>query len=189
MGNQCYAQDSILVKEQWGSTNTELKDILLFQGIEQYQVDLIGEHLKGKQIVITYEEILEGKPKKTINMFKNLPPMLFQATSDTFHFKLLSHGQPDSSLMSIFYPRFHSSDYIKTVENGVNFSMRFVLSGHKLAIGAERQAIFAYSLPFALKDKPGSSSYCALTSEGIPPSKWWDEYQVKQCFVYYIQVK
>ena len=189
MGKMCYAQDSILVKEQWGSTNTELKDILLFQGIEQYQVDLIGEHLKGKQIVITYEEILEGKPKKTINMFKNLPPMLFQATSDTFHFKLLSHGLPDSSLMSIFYPRFHSSDYIKTVENGVNFSMRFVLSGHKLAIGAERQAILAYSLPFALKDKPGSSSYCALTSEGIPPSKWWDEYQVKQCFVYYIEVK
>ncbi len=189
LGTLSNAQDSILVKEKWGSTNTELKDILLFQGIEQYQVDLISEHLKGKEIIITYDEYVEGKQKPTVNMFKTLPSFLYQAVSDTFHFKLLSHGQPDSSLISIFYPRFHSSDYIKTVEPGISYSMRFVLPGHKLAIGAERQAIFAFSLPFAIKEKPGTSSYCALTAEGIPPTKWWDEYQVKQYFVYYIQVK
>ena len=189
LGTLSNAQYSILVKEQYGSSNSELKDILAFQGIEQYQVDLIGEHLKGKQIIITYDEFVEGKQKPTVNMFKTLPSFLFQAVSDTFHFKLLSRGQPDSSLISVFYPRFHSSDYVKTIEPGINYCMRFVLPGHKIAIGADRQILFSYSLPFDVKEKPGYKSYCKLTSEGIPPSKWWDEYQVKQCFVYYIQVK
>lgn len=187
------AQDSVSVDIRWGTTDKQLTDILRFQGIEQNELFLTGKKLKGKIFTLSYEEYKEGKIIKTAVLTKGLPDNLMQATEDTFRIKLLSQPHGDSTSIAFMYPRFTSQTYYKTVEQAGHYSMRNVASSDgknflKLPANKEKQAIFSYSLPYETAENPGQQFYCKLTSEGIPPSQWWEKYHVKHYFIFYLQI-
>ncbi len=187
-----YSQDSLNLKIDYGPDDKQLGDIMRFIGIEQMQLNISHKDLKGKKIVLSFEEFKEGKVINKGNMTKGLPDMLLQATSDTFSIKVMSRATGDSAKIDFFYPRFNSSTEYYIEQPAKDYSMRFAMLANRdhtlrTAVTRERQAMFVYSLPYQ-KPNEDYKYYCALTAGGVPPEKWWDEYHVRHYIIFYLQI-
>ncbi len=188
-----YSQDSLTLKISMQPRDHQLSDILEFQGIEQKQLDICSPAIKGKKINLSYEVFTEGVVTKKGELTKGAPDMLLRIAEDTFKLKVLCQAQGDSGKFCFYYPRFTTNDFFTLTQPSSAYQLRFALlpdqnNQVKVPSTNDKQAIFVYSLPFQTPD-PKMKSYCALTKDGIPPSKWWDVYHVKHYIVFYMQIQ
>lgn len=186
--------DSVHVNTYPGFENKELYDVFAFQGITQNRIEFVGKGLKGKQVLISFEEYKEGKIICKDKITSGLPENFYQATSDTFKLKLLCQSKGDSTQIAFYFKRFSTNTVLQTPQSNNAYSMRFVLpSAGKTVIpiplDAKKHAILSYSLPYEIPEEPGAAYYCALTAEGIPPEQWWEKYHVKHYTIFYVQFK
>ncbi len=187
------AADSLTVSVNQGFESPELKRLSRFQGIEQIRMKFAGQPTKGCEFRLSFEVYDSGKVTSKGSLNAGLPPMLFQAKSDTFELHCLSQAIADSVKINFFFPRFNTSTFFSLRGAGNAYSMRVAsqfdgAENAKLPADSSKQPVLVYSLPYQRADAPGQSFYCELTREGVPPSQWWEKFKVPHYIVFYVRV-
>lgn len=176
-----------------GTDNKDMRELMSFMNIEKLKMKLSGSYLGGKRVNIGYKEYKDGKMVSTRLLTDGmaLDKYFRVPVGDTqFEFNVLAaSGIKDSTIkIKFYYPRL-SFDFTDDglVESG--YSLRVLQDDKDTKYEAGKQiAILCYSLPYKIEGTNGSS-YCMLTSEGVPPSEWYDKYKIKHYIFYYIEVK
>ena len=96
----------------YGSENSEIRDLLQFEGIEYMKVSFSGKDLANKSYHLSVKEIWNGEVKSdsTIINSAKIPYEQFQKVNDTiFKFKLISKLTIENKLKINFkFPSFFS---------------------------------------------------------------------------------
>lgn len=71
--------DSTKVKTMFGSTNTELQELISVMGIEKHHLELHDANLRGKYLKLTYQEYRNGVAQPEVNLTRSKD--LFQLDS------------------------------------------------------------------------------------------------------------
>jgi hypothetical protein len=91
--SQTEKKNEIKMTSDYSSDNTEIRDILQFQGIEYLKLSFKGKELADKSYHLTVKEIWDGKVKSdsTIMNNKTIQFEQFQKINDTvFNLKIIS---------------------------------------------------------------------------------------------------
>lgn len=187
----CFSQsenndsNSIILTSEYGSENSEIKDILRFEGIEYQKLTFKGKGLLGKSYTLSVKEIWDGKIKtdSIIVDSKSIPLESYQTINDTsFKFKVISKLSYDDQLKMTFdFSRFAISRNFDAVKSG-DYSLRNVaeVSGIKIKTG-EKFYLLAYILPY---EKDGYKYYCAVESSGEDIINWGEKFGIKHYLVF-----
>ncbi|MFA7274571.1 MAG: hypothetical protein WC044_11930 [Crocinitomicaceae bacterium] len=187
----CFSQsenndsNSIILTSEYGSENSEIKDILRFEGIEYHKLTFKGKGLLGKSYTLSVKEIWDGKIKtdSIIVDSKSIPLESYQTINDTsFKFKVISKlSYNDQLKMTFDFSRFAISRNFDAVKSG-DYSLRNVaeVSGIKIKTG-EKFYLLAYILPY---EKDGYKYYCAVESSGEDIINWGEKFGIKHYLVF-----
>jgi len=186
------AQDTTFMKVNTGTTDKQLADILKFEGIEEYDVEISNHKLKGKPVLISYEEYMDGemvKEKTLSELPEGWPASSLNAASDTVRFKLLSQEKDNVAKVNFKYSGFSFQELFETPHHTGAYSMREIFGDEeknaKHVGNKEKKALFVYTLPF---EGDHNKYYCTATSTDVPVTQWWDKYHVKHYIIFYVQV-
>jgi len=169
----------------YGSDNSEIRDILQFEGIEYMKLSFHGKELADKGFHLTVKEIWDGKIKSdsTITNSKNIPVEQFQKINDTvFNFKIISKLTAENKLKMTFkFPRFSTTRKFDAIKSE-DYSLRNVaeVSASEIKYG-EKFYLLAYILPY---EKGGYKYWCAVESSGKDIENWGKEFGIKHYLVF-----
>ena len=183
--SQSEKETEITMVSEYGSDNSEIRDILQFEGIEYMKLSFHGKELANKGFHLTVKEIWDGKIKSdsTITNSKTIPVEQFQKINDTvFNFKIISKLTPENQLKMTFkFPRFSTTRKFDAVKSE-DYSLRNVaeVSANEIKYG-EKFYLLAYILPY---EKDGYKYWCAVESSGKDIENWGKEFGIKHYLVF-----
>lgn len=176
--------DSVKAKAEYGFKNNELKILAELDRIDYYKVTFDKKTLKGHPFLLfTTKEYSKGRVVKYDTL---IPPTY---ASQSWKFKdidsnsiitLTTKPQGDSvkflyhilgTSFTRFYKRLNNDSY--SLRDGLVTNEKF-----KSIPVDKTLPLFAYTLPYEDPKQPGYSFYCAVTSNGVPPEKWWETYKI-----------
>ena len=137
--------------------NSEVGDILQFEGIQYLKLTFKGKELADKSFHLSVKEIWDRKVKSdsTVMNSKTIPFEQFQKINDTvFRFKIISKLTTDNKLKMTFkFPRFSEERKYDAIKSD-DYSLRNVaeVSITEIKYG-EKFCLIAYMLPY---EKEGS---------------------------------
>ncbi|WP_090755733.1 hypothetical protein [Nonlabens sp. Hel1_33_55] len=151
----------------YGSDNSEIRDILQIEGIEYMKLSFIGKELVDKGFHLSVKEIWNGEIKSegTITNSKKIPVDQFQKINDTiFNMKVISKLTNDNKLRMTFkYPQFSTTREFEAIKTN-DYSLRNVAEAGSIDINYnETFYLLAYILPY---ENDGAKYYCAVESSG-----------------------
>lgn len=176
--------DDIKAKAQYGFKNEELKVLAELDQIDHYKVSFEKKTLKGNPFLLFItKEYSKGKVVKQDTL---IPPTYakqfwkFKNIDSNSLITLTTKPQGDSVK---FLYRIMDNSFTRTYKriNNELYSLRdgLVTNEEFKSIPVNKTLpLFAYSLPYNDPKKPDYSFYCVITSEGIPPEKWWETYKI-----------
>ncbi len=177
--------DKLKMISEYSSDNTELRDILQFEGIEYFKLQFIGQELKNKSYKITVKEIWNGKVVKDTIVFdsKLIGIKQFENVNDTvLHLRVISKLVRNKLRMSFKFPRFLVKKEYDAVANGA-YSLRNIAYESKLPIVYNKKFyLLAYILPYERKD--GSQSWCEVATSGEDVEKWGEKFGIKHYLLF-----
>ncbi|MEM6718541.1 MAG: hypothetical protein AAF611_04410 [Bacteroidota bacterium] len=165
--------------------NSEIRDILNFEGIEFKKLKFAGKELADKTYKLTVKEIWDGKIKteSTIIDSNVMPYDELKKINDTvFNLKIISKLTPDNKLkMNFCFPRFSTEKQFDAIKSD-DYSLRNIASnaGTKIIYG-KKFYLLAYILPY---EKDGSKYWCAVESSGKNIENWGKEFGIKHYLVF-----
>ena len=183
--SQSEIMNKITMISDYGSDNSEIRDILQFEGIEYMKLSFHGKELADKGFHLTVKEIWDGKIKSdsTITNSKNIPVEQFQKINDTvFNFKIISKLTAENKLKMTFkFPRFSTTRKFDAIKSE-DYSLRNVaeVSASEIKYG-EKFYLLAYILPY---EKGGYKYWCAVESSGKDIENWGKEFGIKHYLVF-----
>lgn len=175
----------ITMVSEFGSDNSEIRDILQFEGIEYMKLSFKGKELANKGFHLTVKEIWDGKIKSdsTITNSRTIPVEQFQKINDTvFNFRIISKLTPENQLKMTFkFPRFSTTRSFDAVKSK-DYRLRNVaeVSANEIKYG-EKFYLLAYILPY---EKDGYKYWCAVESSGKDIESWGKEFGIKHYLVF-----
>lgn len=179
--NPLYAQKqtgSVVMTTKPLSENQEMRDLMRFNNLDYYQVNLTGEKIKGKNYSITVKEIWKGKIKSTDVIFNSATRDSWAGplNSDVLPFRIMAaKSEKEKIKLSLFFDRFGINKEYKSTASD-NYSLRDF--GTQLPIEPNKPFYaFAYILPTEHKD--GSMSWCEVDSSGKDIEKWGQEFGIE----------
>lgn len=184
--SQSEKKSGITMKSDYGSDNSEIRDILQFEGIEYMKLSFHGKELNDKSYHLTVKEIWNGKIKSESSIMdsKTIPFEQFQKINDTvFNLKIISKLTPDNKLKMTFkFPRFSTTKKFDAIKSE-DYSLRNVAeaSGNELKYYGEKFYLLAYILPY---EKDGAKYWCAVESSGKDISNWGKEFGIEHYLVF-----
>ena len=169
----------------YGSENSEIRDLLQFEGIEYMKVSFSGKDLANKSYHLSVKEIWNGEVKSdsTIINSAKIPYEQFQKVNDTiFKFKLISKLTNENKLKINFkFPSFSTTREFNAIKSD-DYSLRNVAEASAIDINYnERFYLFAYILPY---EKDGAKYWCAVESSGKDIEKWGKEFGIEHYLVF-----
>ncbi|NQX85126.1 MAG: hypothetical protein HRT67_04375 [Flavobacteriaceae bacterium] len=183
--SQSENEKGITMNSDYGSNNSEIRDILQFEGIEYLKLSFHGKELADKSYHLTVKEIWNGKIKSdsTIMNSKTIQFEQFQKINDTvFNLKIISKLTNDNKLKMTFkFPRFSTTRKFDAIKSD-DYSLRNVAeaSGTEIKYG-EKFYLLAYILPY---EKDGAKYWCAVESSGKDIENWGKEFGIEHYLVF-----
>ncbi|PXY02430.1 hypothetical protein DF185_07210 [Marinifilum breve] len=183
-----YAQESknaIKMTSSYSSIDSELSDILRFEGIEYLKISFTGKELKDKSYHLSVKEIWDGVIKSDttiINSAKISFQQLSKVNDTIFNLKVISKLTQENKLKMTFkFPRFSTTKEFDAIDSD-DYSLRNVaeVSGEKIEYG-KKFYLLAYILPY---EKDGMKYWCAVESSGKEIESWGKEFGIKHYLVF-----
>lgn len=182
-----YAQhvDSIKAKAEYGFKNEDVKILAQLDRIDYYKVNFQKKTFKGNSyLVLSTKEYLKGKVVRSEQLIPEdfaKQYIKFKNLDSTSTITLTTRPKGDSVLFQ--YKILDMPPFSKTYKrlNNDQYSLRdgLVTNEEFKSIPLNTTLpLFAYSLPYEDPKQPGYLYYCAITSNGVPPEKWWDAYKI-----------
>lgn len=177
-----WGQD-IKMQAEYGSKNKDIRDILLFEGIDKYDVKFIGSEIKNKHFKIIVKTLWDGKITKTDTLL-DTREMLKKSIidSDTLPFSIMAKKFTADQLKIQFEFKNFSNVKMYEATHSLEYSFRVIGDRTKIEIGKPFPA-FAYILPY---EKNGWKLYCAVDSSGKDVENWGKEFGIKHYMIYEI---
>lgn len=180
--------DSVEAKSNYGSKISDVQLLMEIDHIDYYKTHFKQAKFENNYLFLTIKEYWNGKVTKSdtllpIEYAKESFKLNGKDTSSIF--SLITKPLNDSVLftfrfsgvtLSRKYKRIKSDDY--SLRDGLVTNEEF----KKIPVN-KTIPFFVYSLPYEDPKQPGYLFYCALTTNGIPPKKWWDKYKVQHYIV------
>lgn len=168
------------------SDNSEIRDILRFEGIEYLKMKFTGKELQNKTYHLTVKEIWDGKIVRDTTVFnsKNVRIEQFQKVNDTtLNFKVISKLIHKNKLRMTF--RFAQFEVTKEYDaiDSYDYSLRNIAEESKMEIGYDKKFyLLAYILPNIRED--GSKSWCDVGTNGANIEKWGEKFGIKHYLLF-----
>ena len=183
--------DSTSVKAVYGSTNTELQELMSFMGVEKHHLELSDPHLKGKFFTLTAQEYRNGVAQPEVNLTSRKD--LFQLdSSGTLSFDVYTRALDATTLEAFF--RFarvgQRKQYKAETGQASQYSFRtdiLAYSQGKARIPVGKKFTFlVYTLPY---EKDGYYLYCGLAQSQVPIEQWYARFGVKHFVSYQLLIE
>lgn len=168
------------------SDNSEIRDILDFQGIEYYKIKFTGKELANKSYHITVKEIWNGKIKSDTTVFNSADIGIeqFEKINDTvLDFRVVSKLTHENKLkLSFMFNRFRVTKEYDALDSN-QYSLRNVAEESNLPIGYNKKFyLLAYILPYKRED--GSSSWCEVGTSGKDIENWGKKFGIEHYLLF-----
>ncbi|WP_052184224.1 hypothetical protein [Psychroserpens sp. Hel_I_66] len=177
---------NLKMETDYGSDNSEISDILSFEGMDYMKINFTGKGLKGKSYHLTVKEIWNGKVvlDTTVLNSKTLGIKQFETLTDSMlKMRVISKKTSDNKLKLTFkFPRFSvTKTYDATASN--DYSLRNLADESKLEINYNEKFYFlAYILPYERED--GSKSWCEVGTSGDSVEKWGEKFGIEHYLIF-----
>ena len=183
--SQTENNSEITMTSEYSSDNSEIRDIMQFEGIEYLKLSFKGKELADKSYHLTVKEIWDGEVKtdSVIIDSKKIQFEQFQIVNDSIlNLKIISKLTTGNKLKMTFkFPRFSTTRIFDAIKSE-DYSLRNVAeaSGTKIKYG-EKFYLLAYILPY---EKDGAKYWCAVESSGKDIENWGKEFGIKHYLVF-----
>lgn len=178
--------NGLKMETQYSSADSELGDILSFEGIDYMKLKFSGDSLKGKGYHLTMKEIWDGKIIKdsTIINSRTIGIKQFETLSDTiFKMTIISKIDDDGKIKMTFrFPRISLTKKIDAIDSD-DYSLRNLADESSLEIGYDKKFyLLSYTLPHERED--GSKSWCEVGTSGRDVENWGDKFGIKHYLIF-----
>ena len=178
-------KSEIKMTSDYSSDNSEIRDILQFEGIEYLKLSFSGEELADKSYHLSVKEIWDGEIKSdsTIMNSAEIPYEQFQKVNDTiFKLKVISKLTDENKLKMTFkFPRFSTTREFDAIKSN-DYSLRNVAETSAIDIKYnEKFYLLAYILPY---EKDGAKYWCAVESSGKNIENWGKEFGIEHYLIF-----
>jgi hypothetical protein len=181
--------DSISARATYGSKIKDVQMLMDIDDIDYYKVGFLDKKLKKNSYLMFYfKEYWKGVVTKNDTLFsKELAHdyLKFESVDSTTVLSLLTKPQGDS--VTFHYNLLGTQFELKYKRiNSDAYSLRDGLVTNEVYKSIPINTtlpLFVYSLPYKDPKRPGYSLYCELTTNGIPPNKWWEKYKIEHFIV------
>ena len=168
------------------TTNSELNDLLDFQGVEYYTIKFEGEDLTDKSYHITVKEIWNGEVKSEDTVFNSSEMGIeqFEKINDTIlKFKVLSKRTQENKLkLSFMFNRFRVTKEYEALDSD-KYSLRNVAEESNLDVQYNKKFyLLAYILPYERED--GSLSWCEVGTSGGDLENWGKTFGIEHYLLF-----
>ena len=170
---------------EYSSENSEIRDILQFEGIDYFKLSFTGNELADKSYHLSVKEIWNGEIRSdsTIVNSAKIGIKQFEKINDTIlKIKVLSKFTYDKNLKMTFkFPNFSITRKFDAVDTE-DYSLRNVAEGSGTEIKyGEKFYLLAYILPY---EKDGYQYYCAVESSGKDIENWGKDFGIEHYLVF-----
>jgi len=177
--------NKIKMVSDYGSDNSEIRDILQFEGIEYLKLNFSGKELADKTYHLSVKEIWNGEIKSdsTIINSAKMPYDQLKKVNDTiFKLKVISKLTNENKLKMTFkFPRFSITREFDAIKSE-DYSLRNVAGASDVDITYnEKFYLLAYILPY---EKDGAKYWCAVESSGKDIENWGKEFGIEHYLVF-----
>lgn len=176
--------DSVRAKAKYGFKNDELKMLAELDRIDYYKLIFDKKTLKGHPfLLLTTKEYSKGKVvKQDTLMYPKYARQFWKFKNIDSNSSITLTTKPQGDSVKFLY-RIMGSSFTKTYKrlNDESYSLRdgLVTNEEFKSIPIDKTLpLFAYSLPYDDPKQPGYRFYCVITSNGVPPEKWWETYKI-----------
>ncbi|MBD2702189.1 hypothetical protein IC229_16170 [Spirosoma sp. BT702] len=183
------SNDSTVVRSVYGSTNTELKDLMSFIGVEKFRLELNDPKLAGKYFHLTCQEYKNGiaQPEQEMFGFGTRKEILQIDSTGKFTIDVYARTVDPTTIEALFkLPKVSQRKTFKVeADDARRFSFRtdvVAYKNEKARIPMSKKILFfVHSLPY-LKD--GFYLYCAVAESQVPVNEWHKQFGVKHVIAY-----
>jgi len=189
---QVAANQPLKMSTDYSSDNSEIRDILRFEGIEYMKLKFEGENLKGKTYKLTVKEIWNGKVKTESTVFDSenmgLEDQFKQIRNNEFKFKVISKLTHKNKLRMTFdFGRFSVTKNYDALDSD-EYSLRNLADESNLKIDYDKEFyLLAYILPYERED--GSKSWCEVGTSGKDVENWGKKFGIKHYLLFEMKFK
>ncbi|MBL7993547.1 MAG: hypothetical protein JNN25_19075 [Candidatus Kapabacteria bacterium] len=182
-------QENITISSEYGPKSAELLDYYQFEKIDYFRMRMQGNTLAGKKFLIISKEYWNSKVTKT-DTCVNSGRMGIKADTSDFSFAVMSKKEnKDTVKFMFFFPRFMTTRQFKATQVN-SYSLRDPFNGKKCEYNADQTImLLVLSLPYKDPKNPGWSSYCELSSKGVPPAEWGTKYGVEHYITFELKLE
>lgn len=170
------------------SENTEITDILKFEGIQYINLKFLSEKLFDKSYCISVKEIWNGelKDEKTIVNTIDFPVENLKTIKDTiFNFRVIAKRTADNKLkMTFHFPAMTTTQKFDAIDSD-SYSLRVIAHQNEYSFG-EKFYLMTYILPY---EKDNFQYYCAVEQSGKEILTWGKEFGIKHYLVFEMVIK
>ncbi|MBE8714882.1 hypothetical protein [Sphingobacterium hungaricum] len=180
------ALGQLKMKPDYGTGNSELRDILKFEKIDYFDVKIAGPGLKGRNYMVISKTISDGVVSKIDTILNTAKITNFGAIdSDTLHFSLIGK-KFNAEKLKLFF-NFKNFTYEKLFDaiDSDDYSLRDIGKHMDIEVGKSFHA-FAYILPY---EKGNYKMYCAVDSSGKDVENWGKEFGIKHYIIFDLCIK
>ena len=179
----CQHKDSITIKVN-DIESKELLDLLRFENVNYYKMNVFGKDIKNKYMILTATEFWDGKSNAADTLI-DLKKYQRKNGSDTLGIRVMAKKTYSDTVKFDFnLPMVTVIKKFKTKTRD-HYSLRNITSGEKQTFSSvEPLNLLVYSLPYEDPAFPDYLQYCELSRDGTPPEKWGDKFGVKHYVVF-----
>lgn len=190
ISNHAFAQDSIKMTSSYGAENTELQDLMDFEGIYIETLNFESPILNGKHYEVNLREYKNGKFAKSTLLFDSAEDDYFKIKGNElslrFYFKLAD----EQLKLYIAGSTFRSKKmYFNLKTDPDTYALKdFFDRNSELKLDpANPNFILTIVTPTMHKD--GSASYCEVVQSNIKPEDLGTHFQIPHYFLVSITFK
>ncbi|WDF67534.1 hypothetical protein PQ465_14640 [Sphingobacterium oryzagri] len=174
-----YCQTQALkLNTSYGSKNTELRDIMQFEGLEYFHLTFSGKDLANKSYCLYVKEIWAGKVTTDTIVFdsRHFDESMHTVNDSILLMRVIGKAT-DGQLKMMFRIGNRSYTRLYRAIDSDEYSLRNIVQESRLPINYdEKFYLFAYILPYKRSD--GSKSWCDVGSSGKEIDLWGQKFGI-----------
>ena len=179
-------ENEIRMTSDYSSANSEIRDLLQFEGIEYLKLKFHDDELKDKSYKLSVKEIWDGVIVRDTTVFnsKSIGIKQFETVGDSIlSIKVISKLTRDNKLKMTFkFPRFSITKEFDAIETD-DYSLRNIAEESNMTIRYDEHFyLLAYILPYERED--GSKSWCDIGTSGNDIENWGERFGIKHYLLF-----
>lgn len=186
-----YSQKTVKMITEYGSKNTEISNLMLFQNIESEKISFESSEIKGKFYEINLKEFKNGKLVNTKNLFdlKIVDYLKIDSTYTSFNY--FSKIEDDKMVVFIQTPHAYSEKmtFKLTKGKGSDYVLKDFQRDKEFLSVSLNEEFPILTIITPVKQENGRSSYCEVAQSEIVPEKYWEKFKIPHYFVISVKFK